>query len=380
MNKKKQLMMTILGLAGYLFAALVPLQVHAADADISNPRSLIFMGDAQDNVIDVISINTNEVVHRIETSISPDNILVTPFAPVLIYTDTEAKKIVFYDLVNQEERNVYDLAITPRHLVLDTTGARAAISDDIDGGFALINIYSYKLDFTLEDFPATSDVLFDPNDVDIYYSNSASGTVGILNTLTKETYEIELSEPGQELTAPSRSLDSRYIYVGNVSSGEVYSLNAFSGAVFKTFDVGGSLARPYSTPEGVFLYMMDSASGRLIAVEQQNFTQYSDTQLGAGIDLVTVGRFDHLNLFMSSQNTGWYIYDNIKKAVVEQGDFEGIPVGASGSADGKLAYVAFGDSAKLAVVNLERHSLEYIDATNNGSASFTVGLSNNVCH
>ena len=367
-------------MAVLLVALLMPLQLYAADADLSNPRSLIFMGDAEENLIDVVSISTNEVVHRIETSISPDNILVTPFAPVLIYTDTEAKKIVFYDLASKEERSVYDLTITPRHLVLDTTGARAAISDDIDGGFALINIYSYKLDFTLEDFPATSDVLFDPNDVDIYYSNSAAGSVGILNTLTKETYEIELSEPGQELTAPSRSLDSRYIYVANVDTGEVYSLNSFSGAVFKTFDVGGSLARPYSTPEGVFLYMLDSATGRLIAVEQQNFTQYSDTQLGPGVDLVTVGRFDHLNLFMSSQNSSWYIYDNIKKAVVEKGNFEGTPVGASGSADGKLAYVAFGDSAKLAVVNLERRSLDYIDATNNGSASFTVGLSNNVCH
>ena len=126
--------------------------------------------------------------------------------------------------------------------------------------------------------------------------------------------------------------------------------------------------------------MMDSENGRLVTVDQQNFAQYADTSFGAGIDLVTVGRFDHLNLFMSSENTQWYIYDNIKKSVIEQGEFEGTPIGASGSADGKLAYVALADSAQLAVVNLEKKSLDYIAATNNGSGSFALGLSNNVCH
>ena len=365
-----------------LLFALAPLFSSIAySADISNPRSLIFIADSSDKVIDVVSVNSNEVVHRIETSIQPDNILVTPFAPILIYTDTEAKKIVFYDLVDQREREIYDLSVTPRHLVLDTTGARAAISDDVDGGFVLLDIYSYKIDFTVDDFPATADVLFDPNDVDIYYSDSSNGTVGIFNTLTKETYEIDLFDAaGQELTAPSRSLDGRYIYVGNRTLGEVYSINAYSGVVFKTFDIGGSLARPYTTPEGVFLYMMDSENGRLVTVDQQNFAEYADTSFGAGIDLVTVGRFDHLNLFMSSENTQWYIYDNIKKSVIEQGEFEGTPIGASGSADGKLAYVALADSAQLAVINLERKSLDYIAATNNGSGSFALGLSNNVCH
>jgi DNA-binding beta-propeller fold protein YncE len=93
-----------------------------------------------------------------------------------------------------------------------------------------------------------------------------------------------------------------------------------------------------------------------------------------------VGRFDHLNLFTSTENNQWSIYDNIKKSVVEQGEFSGKPVGALGSADGKLAYVALADSAEIAVVNLENASVDYVAATNNGSGAFTVGLSNNVCH
>ncbi len=355
--------------------------VSALAAVISNPRSLIFVGDRTEKVIDVISVNSNELVHRIETSIHPDHIVVTPFAPILIYTDTEAKKLVFYDLEDQVERKVYDLSVTPRHVVLDTTGARIGISDDVDGGFVLVNIYSFEIEFSIDDFPATADVLFDPNDVDIYYSNQETGSIGVLSMLTQETYETEVTyEPGQELTPPSRSLDGRYIYVGNVSTGEVYGMNAYSGAIFKTFDVGGTLARPYTTPEGVFLYMMDKENGRLVTIEQQGFSEYADTSFGAGIDLVTVGRFDHLNLFMSSENTNWYIYDNIKKAVVESGNFSGVPIGASGSADGKLAYVALSDSPQLAVVNLEKQSLEYVPATINGSGSFTLGLSNNVCH
>jgi hypothetical protein len=367
--------------ANRLLLLLVLFTANSIAADISNPRSLMFVGDRSENLIDVISLSDEKVVHRIETSIHPDHIIATPFAPILIYTDTAAKKIVFYDLEKQRESKVLDLPIVPRHVVLDTTGSKIGISDDIDGGFVLIHAYGKTIDIVLDDFPAAADVLFDPNDIDIYYSNLDAGSIGLLDTNVLETYEIQVTdEPGQLLTPPSRSLDGRYIYAGNTSTGEVYSLNAFSRVIFKTFIVGGTPARPYTTPEGVFLYMMDEDSGRLLTVEQQDFETHADIKLEQGVNQVAVGRFDRLNLFLSTSNRRWYIYDNVKKAVTISGEFNGTPIRALGSADGKLAYVAFDTSAQVAVVNLEKQSLKYVAATNNGSGAFTVGLSNNVCH
>jgi DNA-binding beta-propeller fold protein YncE len=352
-----------------------------AAVDISNPTKLMFVGDRTDNLIDVISLDDSVVVYRIETSIHPDHIIVTPFAPILVYTNTASKKVVFYDLKKQQETRTLELPISPRHVVLDTTGAKIGISDDVDGGFVLLHAYSRSIQFALEDFPATADVLFDPNDVDIYYSNNATGSMGLLDTNTQRTYEMSLTdEPGQLLTAPSRSIDGRYIYVANVTAGEVYSLNAYSKIIFNTFEIGGKPARPYTTPEGTFLYMMDEDSGRLVTVEQQGFTEYADSSFDRGVDLVAVGRFDRMNLFLSSANKRWYIYDNVAKAVIKGGEFLARPVGALGAADGKTAYVAFADAAQVAVIDLEKQILEYIPATENGSGAFTIGLSNNVCH
>lgn len=364
-----------------LFLVLILSCTVAMAQDISNPRSLIFVGDQSENLIDVISVNTSEVVYRIETSIHPDHILATPFAPILIYSDVAAKKMVFYDLQNKIESKIIDLPLVPRNMVMDTSGSKIGISDDVDGGFALVFPFDQRVEFSLKDFPPSPAVLFDPNEVELYYSNGTAGSIGILNINTEERYEIPVTDDGdQELTAPSRSLDGRYIYIGNVSTGEVYSLNAYSGAIFRTFDVGGTLARPYTTPEGVFLYMMDRENGRMVTIEQHGFTQYADVSMGQSIDLVTVGRFDHLNLFASSETSQWSIYDNIKKEVTKQGEFSGRPIGAAGSADGKFAYVALEDSAEVAVVNLEKGSVDYIAATDNGSGAFTLGLSNNVCH
>lgn len=364
-----------------LLFSLFLLPVAATAQDISNTRSLIFAADQSENIIDVISIGSLEVVYRIQTSIRPDHMIATPFAPVLVYIDISAQKIAFYDLREKAELSVIDLPMAPRHAVLDTTGTKVGISDDIDGGFVLIDALSQSIELALSDFPATSDVLFDGNETDIFYSNPTTSSIGILSTLNSETFEIPLTDqPDQELTAPTRSLDGRYIYVGNISTGEVYSLNAFSGAIFKTFDIGGTLARPYTTPEGAFLYMIDQENGRLVSVEQQGFTQFADASFEHRVDMVTVGRFDHLNLFTSTENNHWSIFDNIKKTVVEQGEFRGQPISALGSADGKFAYVALQGSAEIAVVDLEKGQLSYIPATNNGSGAFTLGLSNNVCH
>ncbi len=364
-----------------IWAILLFVSTIAHGADISDPTRFMFVGDREQNFIDVVSLADAEVVHRIETSVHPDHIIATPFAPLLMYANIETRTVVFYDLEKQQEWNTIELPIAPRHAVLDTTGAKVAITDDVDGGFVLLHAYKRDIEFAIEDFPATSDVLFDPNDVDIYYSNNANGSLGLLDTNTQRTYEMPLvDEGGAKLSSPSRSLDARYVYVANLESGEVYSLNAYSQVIFNTFHIGGSPARPYTTPQGAFLYMMDEESGRFLSVVQGQFAEYADTTFDRGVDLVTVGQFDRMNLFLSTQHKHWYIFDNVRKEIVASGEFNGQPISALGAADGKMAYVAFSDAAEVAVVNLESGAIQLVPATVSGSGAFTIGLSNNVCH
>jgi hypothetical protein len=350
-------------------------------ADISDPTGFMFVGDRDDNSIDVISIDDAERVFRIETSLHPDHIVVTPFAPILMYVDVDLKRAVFYDLKKQTEVKTMELPLTPRHVVLDTTGSKVAISDSEDGGFVLMHAYSMDIQFSLPEFPATGPVLFDPNDVDIYFSNQSTGSLGMLDVNTQRIYEMPVTEDANDiLSAPSRSLDARYIYVANITKGEVYSLNAYSRIIFNTFEIGGTPARPYTTPQGAFLYMMDTASGHFISIEQHEFEKFAETTFDHGVDLVTVGRFDRMNLFLSTSNSRWSIFDNVKQATISTGLFDGTPIQALGSADGKTAYVVFSDLAAVAAVDLEDQTVTYLPATENGSGGFTIGLSNNVCH
>ncbi len=355
--------------------------VAAYGVDISDPKQFMFVGDRSDNVIDVISLDDNEVVFRIETSIHPDHIVATPFAPILMYADSGKKQVVFYDLKKRIEFEPVDLSVTPRHVVLDTTGAKIAITDEIDGGFVLLHAYKMGVEFVIEDFPATGDVLFDPNDVDVYFSDQASGSLSMLDINTRRIFDMQLTDvAGQVLSAPSRSLDARYVYVSNITTGEVYSLNAYSRIIFNTFEIGGKAARPYTTPQGAFLYMMDESSGRFVSVEQRGFTEFADVSFDHSVDLVVVGRFDRMNLLTSTSDNRWSIFDNVTKKIAATGNFTGQPIEALGSADGRYAFVAFADVAEVAIVDLENLTVAYAAATDNGSAAFTVGLSNNVCH
>ncbi len=352
-----------------------------AQVDISNPLRLMFVADATDNVIDVVDLIDEEAIYRIETKYPVDDLIATPYAPVLVYTNIERRLVSVYDLRSKELAKEIELPIAPRHMVLDTSGSKIGFSDNEDGGFVLFSPYAADIMFALEDFPPTSDVLFDPNEVDIYYSNSRTGSIGLIDTNTKRTFEMPVTDlEGQTLSSPSRSLDGRYVYVANSSTGEVYSLNAFSKVVYQTFHVGNSPARPYTTPEGVFLYMMDKETGRFVSIDQHRFEPFEDTVIGEGVDLVTVGRFDRMNLLASSENRNFYVYDNVRKAVVESGEFRHTPLDTQGSVDGRTAYVAFKDSPEVAIVDLEDHEIKYVSAGNNGIGAFGIGLSNNVCH
>ena len=66
--------------------------------------------------------------------------------------------------------------------------------------------------------------------------------------------------------------------------------------------------------------------------------------------------------------------------MIDSGNFEGMPIGALGAADGKTVYVAFASRPEVAAINLEKQTMKLIAATENGSGAFTVGLSNDVCH
>jgi hypothetical protein len=113
---------------------------------------------------------------------------------------------------------------------------------------------------------------------------------------------------------------------------------------------------------------------------QNQFAEYADVEFEHGVDLVTVGEFDRMNLFLSTRHKHWYIFDNVRKEVVASGEYDGQPINALGAADGKTAYVAYADVAEVAIVDLESGEIQRVAATENGSGAFTIGLSNNVCH
>jgi len=371
--------MNLLKLAIFLIACVA---TPGMAADISNPQQLMFVADRKENIIDVLHLSTREVAHRFETKYWPDALVATPYAPLLYYFNREHRVAVVYDLRDQSVLAEITLPIDPQHVVLDTTGSRIGISNDLDGGFVLLSAYQQQVQMHLKDIAPTSDVLFDPNEIDIYYSNNQSGSIGLIDTNTGRNWELPLSDSEQPmlLSSPSRSLDGRYIYVADSISGKVFSLNAYSQKINHTFDVGKAPARPYTTPEGSFLYMMDADTGRFFSIEQFQFQPYADATLTPGIDMITVGRFDRLNLILSSSNPSYHIYDNLTKQVITSGELKATPSGTQTAADGKTAYIVFSDLAQVATVDLESQQLGYIDITQNGAGAFGVGLSNTVCH
>lgn len=367
----------------YLFGLLLLISSQAFSADIYNTLRNLYVADQAEPFFEVISLSKAEVIERVDTDYSIDKLLVSPSGPVLIYSNMKQRKVVIYNLRDKQVGKEFTLDFDPRHMVLDTTGAFVGITDSVNGGFALVSLARLTIDIQLPDFTKTGDILFDPNEIDIYFANSEKGSIGILDTNTKRIYEMPLVKITEgtevEFSSPSRSLDGRYVYISDTISGDVFTLNAYSKIVYQTFKIGDSPTRPYTTPEGIFLYLLDTESGRFKSYQQHNFSEFADTTLGVGLDLMTVGRFDRMSLFASTKNKNWYLFDNTMNRVVAEGEFKSVPIDAQGSVDGKSAYVAFRDIPEIAAIQLERKKVTYIDATENGSSSFSLAT-NNVCH
>ena len=348
---------------------------------LRNTPDFLFVADSKENLIDVISVHDHKVVYRFKTDYHVDQILATPDAPMLIYSNIEHKRLVVYNLLNQTVYKDVELPISPRHMVLDTTGFKLGISDSVDGGFVLFNAYSMEAMLEVPDLVPTSDVLFDPNEVDIYYSNNRTGAVGLIDSNTGKTWEMSLygTPTESQLSPPSRSLDARYIYVADQKSGQVFALSAFTQEVLQSYDFKAP-ARPYSTPAGYFLYMLDKQSGKFTVIEQNQFTPFAEVDLPTGVDTVVVGQFDRMNLLLSSQNKHYYLFDNASKRVTLEGEFEYTPLTAQATVDGKKAFISFSDAPLVAALDFDTGAVSYIKATNTSVGISAAGLSNTVCH
>ena len=166
----------------------------AAATDISDPTRFLFVADAAGQMIDVLELDAMKSVARIDTELRPDHVLVTPFAPVLLYADIAARKIVHVNLEDPAVQEQIAVPLAPHHVVMNAGGTRIAITDAESGGLLVMNAYSGAVELAVPDFPATEDVLFDPNDVDIFYSNSKAGSVGRINIVSGRRQETSLAD------------------------------------------------------------------------------------------------------------------------------------------------------------------------------------------
>lgn len=348
---------------------------------LRNTPDFLFAADADENLIDVISVHTHETVYRFETKYHVDQILATPNAPLLIYTNIEHKRIVAINLLEKTVYKDIQLTMTPRHVVLDTSGMKLGISDSLDGGFVLFHAYSMEPILELPDFIPTTDVLFDPNEVDIHYSNNLTGSVGIIDSNTGKTWEMNLYAEAtpSSFSSPSRSLDSQYIYVADKNTSKVFAVSAYTREVLQSYDVQ-TPARPYTSPAGYFLYLLDEINGKFTAIEQHQFAPFAEVDLKTGIDTVVVGQFDRMNLLLSTSNKNYYLFDNNSKSVTLESEFKYTPLSAEATADGKTAFVSFSEAPYIAAIDLVNGAISYFDATNNGVGISAAGLSNTVCH
>ena len=110
--------------------------------------------------------------------------------PAVCFTEPE---IVGVGLTPAEAEEA-GIATTVGKFPFAASGRALAMQAGVDGGFVLFSPYAAAILFTLEDFPPTSDVLFDPNEVDIYYSNSKTGAIGLIDTNLRKTVEMPVTD------------------------------------------------------------------------------------------------------------------------------------------------------------------------------------------
>ena len=213
--------------------------------------------------------------------------------------------------------------------------------DDINGAVLVISTRTNNVvrRIILGDYNVCpSSLCLDPSGSYLYVTDSRSGTVTIIDTVSRRpihTYEICDSPAGISF-AP----DGEEYYVGGMEDQVVYVISAATNSIIRTIDIGSFADELCITPSGDFLYVSCQSQGVVTVRLSDGEVVESFSDIGAcNVNMTPSGEYLYLSNLWSDTVTIIRVNDNKIIAIVDLMD-DSFPKGICFSPDESVAYVA----------------------------------------
>lgn len=275
---------------------------------------VVYTADETGNTVSRIDLQTGEV-DIVPVSVAPHNIQYVPEHNLVLvsgpsvaegghthgsgeqaghgHDGTDAGKVVLLDAANITAGAVaeVDVGAHPAHVVADTAGSRAFVTNAEDDTVTVIDIGERQAIATIATGDYPHGLRISPDGASIYVANVQDGTVSVIDT--ESLSEVARIEVGNAPVQVGFTPDGGRVYVSLRDEDKVAVIDTATREVVARIDVGRSPIQVYVTPDGRFVYVANQGTSAepddtVSVIDVANGTVIETIQTGAGAHGVVV--------------------------------------------------------------------------------------------
>ncbi len=161
-----------------------------------------------------------------------------------------------------------EVGVAPAHVVIDTQGRRAYVTNGGDGTLSVVDIARRRVINTIKTGASPHGLRFSPNGREIYVANTKSGSVSVINVASAR--EVSRIPVGKAPVQVGFTPDGRRVYVSLRDENRVAVVDTARRKKVAAVPVGRNPIQVFATPNGRFVYV--AKSGQRRAARQHGFS------------------------------------------------------------------------------------------------------------
>lgn len=278
-----------------LFGATLAL---AASAAMGAPSGVVYTANERDGSITRVQLETG-AMQTSKLEITPHNVQVSPDGKRLLAVGVSSHgnhgaaatgskgKLLVMETSGGDEPLLLDAGDHPAHVVTDSGGARAFVSDS---GANVVHVIDLASKRTVGQVPTDKyphGLRLSPNGRDLYVANMRGGTISVIDVGTlKETARIPVGKgPVQVGFSP----DGAMAFVSLSAENSLGIIDTAKGRLVKKVPVGSTPIQMYATPDARRVYVANQGT----ASKPADTVSVVDPQAGKVVATIRTGQGAH---------------------------------------------------------------------------------------
>lgn len=349
-------------------------------APLDDGSRYAFAGSGAEKRVYAFDLKEQEIAGQIEVDEPPDQVLASDGLDALIVSHRAARRLTLIDLSDANLGQIdYALDMTPDYINLSPLGDTVAVYDKGNNHLEVHAVKRRAVLLSADDINTSGEFTFSPDGSTLYWLDDATGILHSIDLWSKQN-ELRLAEPGQELSALSRSADGLLGFVSGASTDEVFVINLRDFSMLATVRVPPNPGRPWGTADGRYMFVAGRSSNTVSAITTESLRLAYTVSLDDRPISIHSGWLDTVAAITGESGSVVFIDVNGGK-VLKQHQLEQRPLEAIVTSDSKTMAMPLAGNGKFAFFNMRNQAIEKtLDGLPSDIGEASIAVSNNLCH